>query len=193
MENHRIEELVIKNMICSRCLKVLRQEMEAMGVEILDLQLGKIKIRFPSDKLSLDVIEEKLKEDYFEIVKSHDEIVYEKIKLALIDLVNALPLSQEKVLSDYLSHILHKDHWTLSKIFSKTGGITIEKYFILLKIEKVKELIEYDQMNFTEIAYELGYRNIFHLSNQFKQVTGMSMSAYKKLPEKKRKPLDKII
>jgi AraC family transcriptional regulator len=193
MESYETREIVIKNMVCSRCLKVIRQNLEGLGVAVLDLQLGWGKLRFPKGRVSLSQIEEVLKEDEFELVKNKDEKVSESVKLALIGMVNDLPITREKKLSAYLSEKLHKDYWSLSKVFSKTEGITIERYFILLRIEKAKELIEYSELNFSEIAYELGYNSIHHLSGQFRQVAGMSMSEYKQLKDKARSPFDKIL
>lgn len=193
METYEVQELVIKNMICTRCMKVIRQDLDSLGVEIIELRLGKIKVRFPKGKFTLAQIKAVLEQDEFEFIKDKNEIAAEQIKLALIKLVNDLPISRKEKLSDFLATKFHRDYWTTSKIFSKVEGITIEKYFILLRIEKAKELIEYDEMNFSEIAYDLGYNNVNHLSGQFKHVTGMSMSTYKKLKDKPRLPLDKIL
>lgn len=193
MGNYENHELVIKNMICSRCLKVVRQDLEALGVEVLELRLGKLKIRFPTGKLTIEKVKAALEVDEFEFAKDKDEVLSEEIKLALIEMINDLPITREQKLSDYLAGKLHRDYWSLSKTFSKLEGITLEHYFIRLRIEKAKELIEYDEHNFSEIAYELGYNNINHLSGQFKQVTGMSMTEYKRLKDKPRTPLDKII
>ena len=193
MENYEIHEIAIKNMICSRCLKVARQNLETLGIEVLEMKLGRVKFRFPKGSISLSQIEETLKEDEFEFVKDKEAQGAELIKLALIEMVNDLPIKKKKKLSEYLAEKFRKDYWSLSKAFSKTEGITVERYFILLRIEKVKELIEYDELNFSEIAYELGYNNIYHLSGQFRQVTGMSMSEYKQLKNKPRSPLDKIL
>ncbi|MCB0517349.1 MAG: AraC family transcriptional regulator [Lewinellaceae bacterium] len=193
METYEIHDLTIKNMICSRCLKVIRQDLESIGVELLELRLGKIRIKYPKDKVTLKQIEEFLELDEFELVKDKSEVISEEVKLVLIKMVNNLPIDRTQKLSDFLAEKLHRDYWTLSRTFSKTEGTTIERYLILLRVEKAKELIEYDEMNFSEIAYELGYNNINHLSGQFKQVTGMSMSEYKQLKDKLRSPLDKIL
>lgn len=193
MGKYEVHRILIKNMICSRCMKVIRQDLEALGVEVLDLQLGKLKMRFPSEKLKLSEIEQVLMEDEFEFVKDKNDQIAEEIKLTLIGIVNNLPILHERKLSEVLAEKFQKDYWTLSKIFSKTETVTIEKYFIRLRLEKAKELIEYDELNFSEIAYELGFNNIYHLSGQFKQVTGMSMSEYKKLEKKTRLPQDKIL
>ena len=190
--SYSTRELVLKNMICTRCLKVVRQELQHLGVEVLNLQLGKLRIRFPHEHIQFEEIQSILSRDGFELAEGKEEIIAERIKRVLIDLVNSVSISIEKNLSDYLSKSLNKDYWTLSKTFSKVEKMTIEKYFILLRVEKAKELIEYDEMNFSEIAFRLGYASLNHLSNQFKKVTNMSMTAYKKLETKPRLPLDKI-
>ena len=193
MRTYETHELVIKNMICSRCLKVVRQDLEELGVEVLELRLGKLKIRFPKEELTLQQIKTELEKDDFEFAGDKDEVLTEEIKLVLVEMINKLPIVLSQKLSGFLAEKLHRDYWTLSKTFSKVEGITLEQYFILLRVEKAKELIDYNEMNFSEIAYELGYSNINHLSGQFKRVTGMSMSAYKKLKDKPRKPFDKIV
>ncbi|MEZ4995289.1 MAG: AraC family transcriptional regulator [Saprospiraceae bacterium] len=193
MEEYEIHNILIRNMICSRCMKVIRLDLEALGVEVLELQLGRLKIRFPQGQLELSAIEKVLLEDEFEIVKDKNDQIAEEVKLTLIDIVNHLPILQDRKLSEVLAEKFQKDYWSLSKIFSKTETVTVEKYFILLRIEKAKELIEYEELTFSQIAYELGFGNISHLSGQFKQVTGMSMTEYKKLENKNRSPLDKLL
>ena len=134
-----------------------------------------------------------LEKDDFEFASDRDEVLAEEIKLILVEMINKLPIVLNQKLSDFLAAKLHRDYWTLSKTFSKVEGITLEQYFIMLRVEKAKELIDYNEMNFSEIAYELGYSNINHLSAQFKRVTGMSMTQYKKLKNKPHKPFDKIV
>jgi AraC-like DNA-binding protein len=193
MASFSTQELVLKNMICTRCIKVVRQEIERLGVEVLDLQLGKLRIRFSHEQIAFEEIRSILEAEGFDLANSKEEILVEKIKRVLIKKVNSIPITISKNLSDFLGKALNKDYWTLSKTFSRTEGKTIEKYFILLKLEKAKELIEYEEINLSEIAFILGYANLNHLSNQFKKETNMSMSAYKKLVVKSRLPLDKIL
>ena len=184
MKPSNICELVIKNMICSRCFKVIRQELESLGVEVLEFKLGKLKIKFPTNKITLLQIKTALEKDGFEIVRNTAERNTEIIKLVLLETVNELPIDRQQKLSVYLSQHLKKDYWSLSKAFSKTEEVTIEQYFIRLRIQKAKELIEYNELNFSEIAYELGYNSISNLSRQFKQILGISMTEYKQLQEK---------
>jgi YesN/AraC family two-component response regulator len=110
-----------------------------------------------------------------------------------VKLVDDLPIVTKIKLSEFLSIKIGKDYTNLSKLFSRVEGVTIEKYFINLKVEKAKELIQDCQLNFTQIAYDLGYGNVNYLSNQFKQFTGMSMSTYKNNAVWKRKPIDEIL
>lgn len=188
-----IKELQIKGMVCRRCLSTVRNELENLGAEILELELGKAIIKFPENTVKMQDVERALNKNDFELLTDDESKIIEKIKLILNDLVDHTPLVMKMNLSEKLVGSLNKDYTYLSKLFSNMEGITIEKYFILLKIEKAKEFIQYDQLNFTEVAYELGYSSVNYLSNQFKQTTGMSMSAYKKLSNWDRKPLDKIL
>ncbi len=181
-------------MICSRCVKVVRENLEDLGLEVNEITLGRVLVALPDSKhIDLQSIEQALAKDNFHLIYSDDEVISEKIKLEILNLLQDLPIVLNQNLSEFLSKKLNKNYYSLSKSFSKTEGITIERYFVLMRIEKAKELIGYGELNFTEIAYDLGYRNISHLSGQFKQVTGMSMSDYKKLEIKTRHPLDKII
>jgi AraC-like DNA-binding protein len=120
-------------------------------------------------------------------------MLIENIKIELIKTINNGENDIVGNMSTYLSEKLHKDYTFLSKMFSKKEGTTIEKYYIDLKIERAKELIQMNELNFSEIGYALNYRNSSHLASQFKSVTGMSMGAYKKLQQWDRKPLDKIM
>ncbi|RMG84630.1 MAG: AraC family transcriptional regulator [Bacteroidetes bacterium] len=193
MEPFEVKEFIIKNMVCSRCLKVVRRHFESLGMEVLELHMGSVKARYPKGTLNLEKLTAALAQDDFEIIRDREKVLTEQIKRVLLRLVNDLPVVLSQKLSDYLVGKLHRDYTSLSKTFSKTEGVTIERYFILLRIEKAKELIEYGELSFSQIAYELGYTGINHLSNQFKQVTGMSMSTYKSLKDKPRNPLDKIL
>jgi YesN/AraC family two-component response regulator len=190
---YEIKELQIKGMVCRRCLSTVRRELENLGTEIVELELGKAIIKYQENTLKMQDVENALNRNDFELLTDDESKVIEKIKLILIGMVDNTPLIMKVNLSEKLVDSLNKDYTFLSKLFSKLEGITIEKYFIQLKIEKAKEFIQYDQFNFTEVAYELGYSSVNYLSNQFKQATGMSMSTYKKLSDWDRKPLDKIL
>jgi len=191
-EEYEEHDLVVRNMICSRCLKAIRHDLESLGVEILDLYLGRVRIQFPTGAISLSVVEETLLADDFEIVRNPNSEIAERIKLELVALINDLPFIRKSKLSQILAKKLNYSYCALSKKFSKSEGISIEQYFIKLRVEKAKELISYGDSNFSEIAYDLGYNSIAHLSKQFKRVTGFSMSEFKSTKIKIRFPQDKI-
>ncbi len=188
-----IKELQIKGMVCRRCISTVKKELEDLGAEILEIELGKAIIKYPENSIKTKDIEKALIRNDFELLTDSESKMIEKIKLILIEIVDDTPIVMKVNLSEKLVQNCDRDYTYLSKLFSRIVGLTIEKYFIQLKIEKAKEFIQYDELNFTEIAYELGYSSVNYLSNQFKQATGMSMSSYKKLSDWDRKPLDKIL
>lgn len=193
MDTYKLEELQIKGMVCRRCISVIKSEMEKLGAEVLTIELGKALIRFPINKINISSIKEVLNKNAFELLTDDDTKEIEKIKLVLIRIVDQMPIVMKVNLSQIIANKMGKEYTNLSKLFSRVENRTIEKYFILLKIEKSKELIQNDQLNFTQIAYELGYSSVNYLSNQFKQTTGISMSDYKKNSLWDRKPLDRIL
>jgi AraC family transcriptional regulator len=190
---HELMEFQIKGMVCPRCHSTVKNELRNLGAEVLELELGKAVIRYPKNSINVQSIESALKRNGFELLTNDESKIIEKIKIVLIGIISETPIVLKVNLSETIVDNLGKDYTFLSKLFSNIEGITIEKYFIQLKIEKAKELIQYDQLNFTEIAYELGYSSVNYLSNQFKQITGMSMSEHKKLSLWNRKSLDKIL
>ncbi|MDE3741081.1 AraC family transcriptional regulator [Maribacter sp. D37] len=190
-----IRKYWIKNMVCRRCLKVIKQELVAINVEVLSLELGKLTIRTtPINVRQIDIqIANILYSNGFEIAKSEEEMLIEEIKISLIELIKDLPISIKVNTSEYLASTLHREYKILSKLFSKTEKTTIEKYFIKLKIEKAKELMQLQRYTFSDIAYLLDYSSVNHLSRQFKNISGMSMTDYKKTEDWKRNFYDEII
>lgn len=180
-------------MVCDRCEMVIETALSALGLEVDHVQLGKAEVTRKGAHPTLKEIEKELERFNFGLLKDEDSILVEKVKTTLIEWVESGNLeTDESSLSDHLSKKLVKSYTSISRIFSKREEITIEKYFIRLKIEKTKELVEYGNQSFSEIAYQLGYKNLQHLSRQFKEITGMSMSEYQKLQNPDRKSLDKI-
>lgn len=179
-------------MVCNRCILVVQQELQKLGIDSSKVTLGEVETgaEIPKDKLerfqsSLDALG-------FELLDNSKQQLIEKIKNIIIQQVHH---SQEETLHNYskiLTKALHKDYSYLSSLFSQVEGITIEKYLINQKIERVKELIIYDELSLSEIAYKLGYSSVAHLSNQFKKVTGLTSSHFKKVGQNRRKPLDKV-
>ncbi|NLP58968.1 AraC family transcriptional regulator [Lutibacter sp. B1] len=189
------KEFWIKNMVCNRCLKVITQELHELGVIVISLELGRLLVEAPkknNDEI-LNAVTTVLHTNDFEIVKNKVEILVERIKLILIEQLQELPLHIKVKTSELLSSSLHKDYKTLSKLFSTNEQTSIEKYFIKLKIEKVKELIQLKQHSFSDISYILDYSSINHLSRQFKEVVGMNMTDYKNTENWKRNFYDEII
>ena len=189
------KEFWIKNMVCSRCLKVIKQELQELGVTVLSLELGRLLVEAPK-KTSNEIVEAVttvLHANDFEIVQKEEEMLTERIKIILIEQLQELPLHIKVKTSELLSSGLHRDYKTLSRLFSAQEQTTIEKYFIKLKIEKVKELIQLKQHSFSDIGYLLDYSSVNHLSRQFKKIEGMSMTDYKNTTNWKRSFYDEII
>tara|TARA_E500000318_G_scaffold108251_2_gene118746 strand:+ start:508 stop:1056 length:549 start_codon:yes stop_codon:yes gene_type:complete len=182
-------------MVCRRCLKVIKQELEEINIEVLSLELGKLTVRaFNLADTKIDgKVAEVLHTNGFEIARSEEDMLVEEVKITLIELINDLPAHLKEKTSEHLASKLHRDYKTLSKLFSKNENTTIEKYFIKLKIERVKELIQLQQYTFSDIAYMLDYSSVNHLSRQFKNITGMSMTDYKNAEEWERNFYDEII
>lgn len=185
--------LHIRNMVCDRCVMVIDTALQALKVEVENVQLGRADVILHENSATLHDIEKELERFNFGLIHDADSETAEQIKTALIELIDSGRLEKEDIsLSEYLSKKLAKSYGNLSRIFSKKEEITVEKYFIRLKIEKAKELVQYGRQSFSEIAYSLGYKNLQHLSRQFKEITGMSMSEYQKLQSPPRKSLDRI-
>ncbi|TPN87301.1 helix-turn-helix domain-containing protein [Aquimarina algicola] len=178
-------------MVCDRCKTVLKQELDKAGIKVLSIELGEL-IVMDETSVSQDVLKEIIESNGFEIIDDQNSILVENVKLFLIESVESLKGLQEN-LSVILSKELKTEYSIISKSFSASAGITIEKYLIRLKVEKAKELLQMDNMTFSEIAYSLDYSSGSHLAKQFKNSTGMSMTEYKKLQKWNRKTLDKIV
>lgn len=184
--------LHIKNMVCNRCKWVVKNELEKLGHDVMVMRLGEVELKQEATPEQIEAIEKKLHEFGFELISDKSSQVIEEIKTLIIQLAQDPEQLEKQNLSDYLSQALHKDYSSLSKLFSEVEGITIEQYFILQKIERAKELLVYDEMSLTQIAYELGYSSVAHLSSQFKKVTGLTPSHFKNLRGDHRKPLDEV-
>ena len=184
--------LYIKNMVCNRCILVVKQELERLSIEHRNVTLGEVETvsQIPQEKIKQLSIN--LAAQGFELLDNARQQLTEKIKNIIIQQVH---YNEEQNLHNYseiLPKSLHKDYSYLSSLFSNVEGITIEKYIIHQKIERVKELIIYDELTLSEIAFKQGYSSVAHLSNQFKKVTGLTPSYFKQVGQQKRKPLDNI-
>ncbi len=176
-------------MVCDRCKAILKQEFGKAGIEVVQLELG--EIQFAENALiKMEGIREILVKNGFELIEDLNDSYIADIKKYLL---NALNDDLYQNLSKYLSEKINKEYSSLSKMFRAKEGLTIEKYFILLKVERVKEEIQMETKTFSEIAYDLNYKSSSHLAKQFKSITGMSMSDYRKVQDWNRKPLDEIV
>ena len=181
-----IRTLFIKNMVCNRCNMMISNLLKSQGFTVESIQLGKIIVKEHSQNNYIR-LEKELNHLGFYLIQDPSKILVEKIKIILIQ-----SLDKSDILSKLETEV-GKSYSVLSKTFSKSEGITLEKYLINLKIEKTKEYIQLKQLNFSEIAYSLNYKNSSHLAKQFKQLTGMSMTEFKNLHSHNRKELDRIV
>lgn len=179
-------------MVCNRCILVVRQELEKLHIESCNITLGEVETKTELPKEQIEQLADNLTALGFELLDNSKQQLIEKIKNVIIKQVHHTEEESIHNYSQILSKTLHKDYSYLSSLFSDVEGITIEKFIINQKIEKVKELIIYDELSLSEIAYKLGYSSVAHLSNQFKKVTGLTPSHFKQVGQNKRKPLDKI-
>lgn len=186
--------LTIKNMVCPRCIKVVREELENLGYTIKNIKLGEVELSERENEIDLKMIKERLHKEGFELIEDSKSKLVDAVKTEIINVIQKYKEEdlEKIVFSKYLSEQLGKDYFTLSSLFSKMEGITIEHFIIMQKIEKAKELLRYGEMTLSEIAYELGYTSVQHLSNQFKKVTGITASQFKKDIDNLRISIDSI-
>ncbi|SIT18974.1 AraC-type DNA-binding protein [Chryseobacterium ureilyticum] len=185
-------KIFIKNMVCSRCIAAVETIFDNANVKTSSVILGEVETESAVPVMIMQSIEEKLLQTGFERIMDSAHQLVEKIKKLIIVKVSELDIDEDFILSEFLSSKLHKDYSSLSKTFSQNENITLEQFFILQKIEKVKELLLYNEFNLTEIAGKLGYKSVQHLSTQFRNVTGFTPTEFKKLKVHHRKPLDNL-
>lgn len=183
--------LFIKNMVCNRCVLVVSQELEKLKLHPASITLGEVELAQEPAAQTLQLLEHNLKALGFELLDNQKQKQIEKIKRLLIGLVQKAAIEEHFGLSEFLGKALHKDYSYVSRLFSSVEGMTIEQFFILQKIEKAKELLVYDELSLSEIAWKLGYSSVAHLSSQFKKLTGLTPSVFKKIGGL-RKSLDKV-
>ena len=184
--------LYIKNMVCNRCIMVVNQELDKLKLQTIQVRMGEVELtNAPTDKQLLK-LNERLKELGFELLDTQKQKQIEKTKNLLIKKVQSGEVQEHFSIIDFLSKSLNKDYSYISRLFSEVEGITIEQFYILQKIEKVKELLVYDELNLSEISFKLGYSSVAHLSAQFKKVTGLTPTHFKKMGNHNRKSLDKV-
>lgn len=181
----------VKNMVCQRCILMVKNILESLEIEGI-VSMGKIEV---SNKISLSIqnlLIEKLEYVGLEIIESRTQRLIAEVKLAVSDYLSLGFDSQKYKLSKFISSKVSYDFTYLSDLFSKIEGLTIERYFILQRLEKVRELITYDQLSLSEIAFETGFSSVHHLSAQFKKIFGITPSQYKNSAVLHRQPLDLV-
>jgi len=179
-------------MVCIRCQMVVKSELEKLGLKYIYVRIGEADIIGDIPPEQLEQLDSALRKSGLQLMDDKKSILVEKIKDAIIELVH---YSEEQIkvnLSDYLSEKLNYDYTYMANLFSEIKGITIEKFYLTHKIEKVKELIVYDELNLSEIAFKMHYSSVAHLSNQFKKITGLTPSHFKNLKNKRRNSLEDV-
>jgi len=186
--------LAIKNMVCDRCIRVVREELQALGFDVVQISLGEATIVRRRGHNDMEEIRRALRRNGFDLVDSRNARVVQKIKTAVLSLIRNPRATSDRHLKDsaLIERAVGLDYHYLSTLFSTAENMTIEKYIILQRIERVKELLRYDELSLKEIAFQLGYSSLAHLSSQFRKVTGMSARTYKKLRDAQRIPLDSV-
>ncbi|WP_035631206.1 helix-turn-helix domain-containing protein [Flavobacterium sp. CF136] len=185
-------KLYIKNMVCSRCKMVVKSEFEKLGLQTISVELGEVELQNEITESQKEVLLQNLHSLGFDLLDDKKSKTIEKIKTLIIDLVHHKNNELKTNLSDYLAENLSQDYNTLSNLFSEIENTTIEKYFISQKIEKVKELLIYNELSLSEIADILNYSNVAHLSNQFKKITGFTPTHFKQLKNKNRIQIENL-
>lgn len=184
-------KLHIRNMVSNRCKMIVKSELQKLRLHYILVELGEVEIMESLAPEELDQLNSGLQESGLSIIGDKKGILIERIKNIIIELVHYSDEQIKVNLSDYLSEKLNYDYTYLSNLFKENQGITIEHFLLTHKVERVKELLVYDELNVTEIAYIMHYSSVAHLSNQFKKLTGLTPSHYKQL-KLKRSPLENM-
>lgn len=186
--------LSVKNMVCNRCIKVLRDDLESLGLNVKEIRLGEVELSESPDAEMMEVVKVKLKDNGFELLDDKKQTLTEFVKTVLIDEINHQKGNKPANMnfSTFLENKTGYDYSYLSHLFSETMDSTIEQYIITLRIEKAKELLSYGELSINEIAWQLGYSSTAHLSNQFKKIAGETPGQYRLHNKLSRKTLDHL-
>lgn len=184
--------LYIKYMVSLRCIMMVKDELKSMGLRYIAVELGTVDILEDITQQQHDELKKNLLKSGLELLDDKKSILIEKIKAVITEMIHYADELPKVKYSDYISEKLNYDYTYLANMFSEVKGITIQQFIIIHKIEKVKELLLYDELNLTEISYKMHYSSVAHLSNQFKKVTGLSPSFYKQLKQKRKSNLENI-
>jgi AraC-like DNA-binding protein len=182
----------IKNMVCQRCVMTVENIFKSLQIPFTKVSLGEVQLEKKISGKQLESVDEELHKVGFELIDSRVNKIIEDIKQTVMEYLNLGMDSQNLKLSSFITNKISYDYSYLSDLFSSVEGKTIEQYFILQRTEKVKELLVYDQLSLTEISYQTGFSSVHHLSAQFKKITGLTPTHFKKIGADKRKSLDKL-
>lgn len=185
-------EIFIKNMVCNRCVMVVKNIFTDAGAEPEAVILGKVTLPTPPTSSQYEKIEKKLNEVGFEILTDQKKKLVDQVKSVIVKNIQGDLSERNLNFSDILATSLNRDYSYISKLFSEAEGITIEKFIIDQKTEKVKEMLAYGEKSLNDIAFDMGYSSVAHLSSQFKKTTGFTPSEFKKLKDHHRKSLDNV-
>ena len=185
-------KLYIKYMVSNRCKMAVKEELKRLGLHFIMVDLGEVEIMENISAEQREQVKIALLNSGLELMDDKRAILIEKIKTTIIEMVHHTDEIIKTNFSDFLSEKLNHDYTYLSKLFSEVQGTTIAQFIISHKIERIKELMIYDELNITEIAWKMNYSSVAHLSNQFKKVTGLSPSHFKQLKDKRRIPIEEI-
>ena len=185
-------KLYIKNMVCIRCKMVVRDELSKLGLHYTTVELGEADIVETISQEQHDLVKAALLRQGLELMDDKKSVLIQKIKNVIVELVHYTEEPLRVKFSEYLSQKLNHDYTYMANLFSEVQGITIEKFIISHKIERVKELLVYNELNLTEIANLMHYSSVAHLSAQFKKITGLTPSHFRQLKEKRRSMLDDV-
>ena len=179
-------------MVSARCKMVVKDELKKLGLHFVLVDLGEVEVMETLDSDQLDELRKALLVSGLELMDDKKAVLIEKIKIIIIELVHHSDGEMKLKFSNFLSEKMHHDYTYLSNLFSEVQGTTIEQFLIAHKIERIKELIIYDELNITEIAWKMNYSSVAHLSNQFKKVTGLTPSHFKQMKTKRRCQLEDV-
>ncbi len=189
-----VTTLSIKNMVCPRCITAVRGVLSALGLQVVSVTLGEARVRLPGKSVPPASIDEELRKQGFELLVGEDVRLVERIKVSLLEYLRVLEEGEAPLkMSAFLSDVTGVPYRQLSRVFSKHEGVTLEQYYIRLKIERVKELLSYGQWTLGEIADRLQYSSVQHLSAQFRRIVGHSVRDYRQQGHPHRHPLDAIV
>ena len=185
-------KLYIKFMVSLRCKMIVKEELKKLGLKYVVVDLGVVEVMEDITPEQRELLKANLLKSGLELLDDKRSILIEKIKNVITELIHYSDELPRVNYSDYISEKLDYDYTYLSNIFSEVKGTTIQQFIIINKIERVKELLLYDELNLTEIAYKLHYSSVAHLSNQFKKITGLSPSFFKQLKQKRKGNLENL-